>query len=206
MFVFLVLLFVEQSDTIGYDPYASKEEEQAKKARARQEKTVMAGPAAPDPMTQIRGMLAAIRGESTESEKPRGTCTKCGGVGHLAFQCFNTIKLKPRKPAPVVSAPTLAQVSSSTSGSSSAHDSCSHRKHHSSSGSSSGSSTDSSDSGSSNSSASLSPGRKDSDSERESRSKHHHKHHHHHHHKRPRHKHHHHKTHARKSSSSSSSD
>ena len=89
----------KQSETIGFDPHASQEETRAREEAQRAAMNRASGPVAPDAMAHLRSMLATLHGESGEQEKPRGTCTKCGGVGHLAFQCFNTITLPPRRPA-----------------------------------------------------------------------------------------------------------
>jgi len=69
------------ANTIGYDPYAPS---------AKTEPTG-AGPAT-NAYDNYQGLLALARLTHSNSSAVRGTCKKCGGVGHLTFQCRNHLK------------------------------------------------------------------------------------------------------------------
>eukprot|EP00026_Physarum_polycephalum_P013104 Phypoly_transcript_13474.p1 GENE.Phypoly_transcript_13474~~Phypoly_transcript_13474.p1 ORF type:complete len:127 (+),score=18.84 Phypoly_transcript_13474:41-421(+) len=83
-------------NTIGYDPYAPK----------NQSADVASGPAQ-NPYDNFQGLLAMARltgGSSAANVK--GSCRKCGGAGHLTFQCRNYLK---------ANQPTIDDVSSTSS-------------------------------------------------------------------------------------------
>ena len=180
----------KQSETIGYDPHASQEETRAREEAQRAAGSRASGPAAPDAMAQLRSMLATLHGEGGEQEKPRGTCTKCGGVGHLAFQCYNTISLPPRRSTPTAPAParstavapavTTEVVTTTSRGRSKHSHRRHHRRHHHHHHHKKRSSSDSSDSSSESSSPSSSSSSSSSRSRSPKNKKHsHHKHRHH---------------------------
>jgi len=89
------------ANTIGYDPYAPtpKPEEQSG-----------AGPSL-NAYDNFKGLLALARDtRGSTGTALRGSCTKCGGVGHLTFQCRNHLKAN--------SATDLDSISSTSSDSS----------------------------------------------------------------------------------------
>jgi len=69
------------SKTIGHDPHAPTQKERAP------------GYAGAGPTIDYQAMLALARLTSGSDTGPdtRGSCKKCGGMGHLTFQCRNHI-------------------------------------------------------------------------------------------------------------------
>jgi len=74
------------SNVIGYDPYAPE------KKGAETIGTV--GPST-NAYENYQGLLALARLTGGSNISQRGTCKRCGGVGHLTFQCRNFLKNKP---------------------------------------------------------------------------------------------------------------
>lgn len=69
------------SKTIGFDPYASSDS-----------KATLAEEAASQ--EQAAGLMLLAKMSNFAGTESRGSCKKCGMLGHLTFQCRNTIKLK----------------------------------------------------------------------------------------------------------------
>jgi len=72
------------SNVIGYDPYAP-EKKGAEPA---------VGPST-NAYENYQGLLALARLTGGNNISQRGTCKRCGGVGHLTFQCRNFLKNTP---------------------------------------------------------------------------------------------------------------
>jgi hypothetical protein len=76
---------------IGYDPYAPNKEEKDKSSQKS---------AAPEPdesenaYASFQGLLALARITGSNADEARGSCKKCGRVGHLTFQCRNFLSAK----------------------------------------------------------------------------------------------------------------
>ncbi|XP_026444685.1 CAX-interacting protein 4-like [Papaver somniferum] len=84
---------------IGYDPYAPNKDE-PKQSSSSQPMSVAtaAEPDAENAYNSFQGLLALARitGSNADNET-RGSCRKCGRVGHLYFQCRNFLSLKEDK-------------------------------------------------------------------------------------------------------------
>ncbi|KAL5747819.1 hypothetical protein ACOSP7_024837 [Xanthoceras sorbifolium] len=76
---------------IGYDPYAPNKEESKSSA---QPKSASNEPDAENPYNSYQGLLALARITNTNADEARGSCKKCGRVGHLTFQCRNFLSIK----------------------------------------------------------------------------------------------------------------
>jgi len=69
-------------NTIGYDPYAPEK------------KDIGSGPTQ-NPYDNFQGLLALARlTGGTSGSSVKGACKRCGGVGHLTFQCRNFVKVQ----------------------------------------------------------------------------------------------------------------
>lgn len=68
------------ANTIGYDPYAPNVPKQAEDQPA------------PNTFDSFKGLLALARLTGSASTTVKGQCTKCGGAGHLTFQCRNHLR------------------------------------------------------------------------------------------------------------------
>ncbi|KAI3936558.1 hypothetical protein MKW92_030046 [Papaver armeniacum] len=84
---------------IGYDPYAPNKDEPKQSSSSQPMSTATA--AEPDAENAYKTFqellaLARITGSNAENET-RGSCRKCGRVGHLYFQCRNLLSLKEEK-------------------------------------------------------------------------------------------------------------
>ncbi|KAI3871303.1 hypothetical protein MKX03_006230 [Papaver bracteatum] len=84
---------------IGYDPYAPNKDEPKQSSSSHPMSTATA--AEPDAENGYKSFqellaLARITGSNDDNET-RGSCRKCGRVGHLYFQCRNLLSLKEEK-------------------------------------------------------------------------------------------------------------
>jgi hypothetical protein len=68
------------ANTIGYDPYAPNVQKQAEDQPA------------PNSFDSFKGLLALARLTGSASTTVKGQCKKCGGAGHLTFQCRNHLR------------------------------------------------------------------------------------------------------------------
>jgi len=68
------------SKTIGHNPYKNSEEEATAEA---------------DHADQSAGLMLLAKMTNVSGSETRGGCSKCGMMGHLRFQCRNTIQLAP---------------------------------------------------------------------------------------------------------------
>ncbi|XP_064983912.1 CAX-interacting protein 4-like [Musa acuminata AAA Group] len=75
---------------IGYDPYAPANKDSAKESALPGED----GSAAENAYASFQGLLALARVTGSGSNEARGSCRKCGRVGHLTFQCRNFLSAK----------------------------------------------------------------------------------------------------------------
>ncbi|XP_052188762.1 CAX-interacting protein 4-like [Diospyros lotus] len=75
---------------IGYDPYAPNKEEN----KNAQQKSSNSGPEAENAYASFQGLLALARITGSNADEARGSCKKCGRVGHLTFQCRNFLSVK----------------------------------------------------------------------------------------------------------------
>jgi hypothetical protein len=78
-------------NVIGYDPYANPDHEDASTNKSAEAVEKFMG------LMEMTKLQAASTGE-----KVRATCHKCHGVGHLAHECKNSVKLPPRVGAAAV--------------------------------------------------------------------------------------------------------
>ncbi|KAI3848242.1 hypothetical protein MKW92_014427 [Papaver armeniacum] len=86
---------------IGYDPYAPNKDEPKQSSSSQPMSTATA--AEPDAENAYKTFqellaLARITGSNAENET-RGSCRKCGRVGHLYFRCRNLLSMKEEKEA-----------------------------------------------------------------------------------------------------------
>lgn len=75
---------------IGYDPYAPTSKDAPKTTQQKSE----------DPensYASFQGLLALARITGSNNDEARGSCKKCGRVGHLTFQCRNFLSTKEDK-------------------------------------------------------------------------------------------------------------
>ncbi|KAI7742540.1 hypothetical protein M8C21_027929 [Ambrosia artemisiifolia] len=79
---------------IGYDPYAPNKEDNKKSA---QPQTSNAEPEGENAYASFQGLLALARITGSNADEARGSCKKCGRVGHLTFQCRNFLSIKDDK-------------------------------------------------------------------------------------------------------------
>jgi len=68
------------ANTIGYDPHAPSAPKQAEDQPA------------PNTFDSFKGLLALARLTGSASTTVKGQCKKCGGAGHLTFQCRNHLR------------------------------------------------------------------------------------------------------------------
>ncbi|KAL1546225.1 CAX-interacting protein 4-like [Salvia divinorum] len=78
---------------IGYDPYAPNKEE---KSNASTQKAAAAASEGEqeNAYASFQGLLALARITGSNADEARGSCKKCGRVGHLTFQCRNFLSAK----------------------------------------------------------------------------------------------------------------
>ncbi|KAJ4725811.1 CAX-interacting protein 4-like [Melia azedarach] len=76
---------------IGYDPYAPNKDDTK---NSSQPKSAGNEPDADNPYNSYQGLLALARITNTNADEARGSCKKCGRVGHLTFQCRNFLSVK----------------------------------------------------------------------------------------------------------------
>ncbi|KAK2643082.1 hypothetical protein Ddye_024845 [Dipteronia dyeriana] len=76
---------------IGYDPYAPNKEDSKSSS---QPQSTSNEPDAENPYNSYQGLLALARITNTNADEARGSCKKCGRVGHLTFQCRNFLSIK----------------------------------------------------------------------------------------------------------------
>ncbi|PWA46231.1 Zinc finger, CCHC-type [Artemisia annua] len=79
---------------IGYDPYAPNKEDNKKSA---QPQSSAAEPEGENAYASFQGLLALARITGSNADEARGSCKKCGRVGHLTFQCRNFLSIKDDK-------------------------------------------------------------------------------------------------------------
>ncbi|KAI5659116.1 hypothetical protein M9H77_27909 [Catharanthus roseus] len=78
---------------IGYDPYAPTNKDDSKKSA--QDKAVSAAePEVENAYASFQGLLQLARITNSNTDEARGSCKKCGRVGHLTFQCRNFLSTK----------------------------------------------------------------------------------------------------------------
>merc|ERR1711871_429688 len=80
------------------------------------------GAAAPDTSSEMQQVMQQARATHVQGEDAKSTCSKCGGVGHFAFQCRNHLDKK----AQVVAVDSTSSESSSGSESESSESDASH--------------------------------------------------------------------------------
>ncbi|XP_047953601.1 CAX-interacting protein 4-like, partial [Salvia hispanica] len=77
---------------IGYDPYAPNKED---KSNASAQNSVAASEGEQEnAYASFQGLLALARITGSNADEARGSCKKCGRVGHLTFQCRNFLSAK----------------------------------------------------------------------------------------------------------------
>ncbi|KAL2508450.1 CAX-interacting protein 4 [Forsythia ovata] len=76
---------------IGYDPYAPNKDE--KKNNSAQVNSA-SEPDLENAYASFQGLLALARITGSNADEARGSCRKCGRVGHLTFQCRNFLSSK----------------------------------------------------------------------------------------------------------------
>ncbi|KAJ4891226.1 CAX-interacting protein 4 [Raphanus sativus] len=74
---------------IGYDPYAPTAKEEPK---TTQQKSSDDHPE--NSYASFQGLLALARITGSNNDEARGSCKKCGRVGHLTYQCRNFLSTK----------------------------------------------------------------------------------------------------------------
>ncbi|PWA35796.1 Zinc finger, CCHC-type [Artemisia annua] len=77
---------------IRYDPYAPNKEDNKKSAQSS-----TAEPEGENAYASFQGLLALARITGSNADETRGSCKKCGRVGHLTFQCRNFLSIKEDK-------------------------------------------------------------------------------------------------------------
>lgn len=76
---------------IGYDPYApNKDDDKA----SSQIKSSTSEPEGENAYASFQGLLALARITGSNADEARGSCKRCGRVGHLSFQCRNFLSVK----------------------------------------------------------------------------------------------------------------
>ncbi|CAK9161652.1 unnamed protein product [Ilex paraguariensis] len=75
---------------IGYDPYAPNKEDNNKSSQ----KSINSEPEGENAYASFQGLLALARITGSNADEARGSCKKCGRVGHLTFQCRNFLTVK----------------------------------------------------------------------------------------------------------------
>ncbi|GBG91682.1 hypothetical protein CBR_g53496 [Chara braunii] len=88
------------SNTIGYDPYAPENKDVPKPE---------GGTDIGNAYDNYQGLLALARLTGSNADEQRGSCKKCGRVGHLTFQCKNFLSSKESIALEGGSAPNAAQ-------------------------------------------------------------------------------------------------
>ncbi|KAL2470404.1 CAX-interacting protein 4 [Abeliophyllum distichum] len=78
---------------IGYDPYAPNKDDK------KNDSSLKSVGDASEPETEnayasFQGLLALARITGSNADEVRGSCKKCGRVGHLTFQCRNFLSAK----------------------------------------------------------------------------------------------------------------
>lgn len=81
---------------IGYDPYAPNKEDN-KKSSTAQPQSSNPEPEGENAYASFQGLLALARITGSNADEARGSCKKCGRVGHLTFQCRNFLSIKEDK-------------------------------------------------------------------------------------------------------------
>lgn len=76
---------------IGYDPYAPNKEEDK---GSSQQKALNSEPEGENAYASFQGLLALARITGSNADEARGSCKRCGRVGHLSFQCRNFLSVK----------------------------------------------------------------------------------------------------------------
>lgn len=76
---------------IGYDPYAPDQKQSSDRAGP----SVSGGASAEqNAYDSFQGLLALARLTGSNADEARGSCKRCGRVGHLTFQCRNFLAVK----------------------------------------------------------------------------------------------------------------
>lgn len=78
---------------IGYDPYAPNKEEKSN-ASAQKSSAAASEGEQENAYASFQGLLALARITGSNADEARGSCKKCGRVGHLTFQCRNFLSAK----------------------------------------------------------------------------------------------------------------
>lgn len=79
---------------IGYDPYAPTAKDDGKKASMTSKASDPAEPEPENAYASFQGLLALARITNSNSDEARGSCKKCGRVGHLTYQCRNFLSAR----------------------------------------------------------------------------------------------------------------
>jgi len=78
---------------IGYDPYAPNKDDK-KNDVAHNSTAAASDPEQENAYASFQGLLALARITGSNADEVRGSCKKCGRVGHLTFQCRNFLSAK----------------------------------------------------------------------------------------------------------------
>ncbi|ERN17559.1 hypothetical protein AMTRI_Chr13g92400 [Amborella trichopoda] len=76
---------------IGYDPYAPN---QNNSKQSSDQNVQSSEPEGENAYASFQGLLALARLTGSNADEARGSCKKCGRVGHLTFQCRNFLSVK----------------------------------------------------------------------------------------------------------------
>lgn len=81
---------------IGYDPYApnKNDSKQSGQQVGGAKALDSSEPEGENAYASFQGLLALARITGSNADEARGSCKKCGRVGHLTFQCRNFLSIK----------------------------------------------------------------------------------------------------------------
>lgn len=82
---------------IGYDPYAPNKDDDKNSSVPN---STNSEPDTENAYASFQGLLALARITGSNADEARGSCKKCGRVGHLSFQCRNFLSLKDEEKDP----------------------------------------------------------------------------------------------------------
>ncbi|XP_050237768.1 CAX-interacting protein 4 [Mercurialis annua] len=79
---------------IGYDPYAPNKDESKSSSQPKASVNSASEPEGDNAYANFQGLLALARITGSNTDEARGSCKRCGRVGHLSFQCRNFLSVK----------------------------------------------------------------------------------------------------------------